>query len=877
MIPKKLVELVKLTLNDPWSIKEKWLRWRLDAAREAIKAKYGVDASEMIFHVMVDGYPDDKPSFARRVYHNYVGYLAAARVENASRVRLLLMAAGSGAILSLASSSTAIGSVMNYIGHEPGIITTSVLRFIQSVAGVFVVAALPITAAMTLGITKWAWLPVLPNVPVFTKDDLDQADTFVKDTMARAHIEAAPDDLKSETWRLFNFDAKGNPVDGQIVNSDFTNSWLWDSLRGMTAVTGLMTAAFVCATPGVLWVMLGGGSIAGLSALTAPIVSGFAVATAFLNLWLLPEQAVQRETEKLAAREESASARLAEQIGTPALVELEEARKAQEVNASRDHTAFFPLGVSTGVLAGRRDPFAPTEAGITMGLTVSDIATHMIVLGRTGAGKTSGALRPILQCWGTASAGGLLVLDGKGVLPAELTGYPGMVIIDPEKSKYNPIENLSPDEIADTFLKIFGGGADDPMWELSAAKLIRSAAAVLCYMSEHHGWDFNMANLYELATVDAARGRILEQLAVQEGELERLANLEGYQRRAFDYLMRDFPETTEKTKSSILNIARTWLASVVDHALLSGWADTTQGQQVEKVLQGHAIGLLLPEAKYGKAGALITVLAKSRLYRAVKQRGDVWKDDPSQTPVMLLADECQEIISDDELGMLPIARSLGLYCVFSTQNIEGIKAAIGHDDKAAQFLGNLSSVIALNVDTPASNAFVAARMGSAPRVVFAGIPAVRADSDSLVTELGWRTDGGMAGSAARRSDKIQGQRKHSGLGGHVTALWQKVGGPEVMQEIMHGASTGFRNQRQVPQVHTGILRLVEDNEVPALTTTPNSALVSFNRGRVPRRDLMRLQPIYEFTEGDFVRTIEAEVLDVPAQLITAEMTTEGVA
>src|SRR5690606_6526875 len=69
---------------------------------------------------------------------------------------------------------------------------------------------------------------------------------------------------------------------------------------------------------------------------------------------------------------ESGSELLIDKAGSAHFVELEKAREAQISNARKDASPFIPLGTSTGLLAQRRDPLAPTEAGLPVGLSVSD-------------------------------------------------------------------------------------------------------------------------------------------------------------------------------------------------------------------------------------------------------------------------------------------------------------------------------------------------------------------------------------------------------------------------------------------------------------------------------------------------------------------------
>jgi hypothetical protein len=74
----------------------------------------------------------------------------------------------------------------------------------------------------------------------------------------------------------------------------------------------------------------------------------------------------------------------------------EAARQRQVREAASDPSPTVDLGETTGVFAGRGDFFGPS-AGMRFCLSLRDLQMHMLVLGGTGSGKTSGALRPLAR------------------------------------------------------------------------------------------------------------------------------------------------------------------------------------------------------------------------------------------------------------------------------------------------------------------------------------------------------------------------------------------------------------------------------------------------------------------------------------------------
>jgi hypothetical protein len=72
------------------------------------------------------------------------------------------------------------------------------------------------------------------------------------------------------------------------------------------------------------------------------------------------------------------------------------AREQQCQKALKDKSPFVNMGTSMGVLTNQMDGYAP-DAGLPFGLTLDDLSTHMLILGPTGSGKTSGTLRPLIK------------------------------------------------------------------------------------------------------------------------------------------------------------------------------------------------------------------------------------------------------------------------------------------------------------------------------------------------------------------------------------------------------------------------------------------------------------------------------------------------
>lgn len=148
------------------------------------------------------------------------------------------------------------------------------------------------------------------------------------------------------------------------------------------------------------------------------------------------------------------------------------ARRKQAAAARNDKTPFIKLGTATGQGSINGDNFSP-DAGMPFGLTVKDGGLHMLVLGKSGSGKSAAIMGPVAREYllysdvSTIQLGkktelansvnaeierlrpkmGALILDNKGSLPSDLSGIRAdYTVLEPEFSDVNPLEGLDPEQ-----------------------------------------------------------------------------------------------------------------------------------------------------------------------------------------------------------------------------------------------------------------------------------------------------------------------------------------------------------------------------------------------------------------------------------------------
>lgn len=747
-----------------------------------------------------------------------------------------------------------------------------------------IAASACIAVFLFLGSTLFAPLVAqffLPRIPI-RQDEIDSVKGVIARCVVRDHDAGVPADL-ADRPRVLAVDAEGRAIAGQVLATDLEYSAPraeWANSRALLFLLGvaMVSPALVAATSwlavaayyGVMWFISAGapqnpdqaqnkvtlGVLAAkwvfvpllLLVLLNSGMPGFLAAALpvgvkagqwayVLLMWGVATWAVLRTPSPLGMRammldqavRESGTELLIDKAGKAHFQLLEKARSTQISNARKDASPFITLGSSTGLLAERRDPLAPTEAGLPVGLSVEDLSTHLAVLGASGTGKTSGVIRPLTKAWLAGDMGGLLVLDGKGALPLELHGLDdGYRLISPRHGAFNPIANMKPDAVADVLADVLNqDGGGDRFWADSARLMLRMAAIVL---DAHPALPYTIGELQRFCM--ASVGQRIESLEAIADRIDADPRLAA----AANYWIVEMPGMPEKTAGSIVNMVRTWLGNICLHAELGPWTDSTESHaSIEDAMRGAKLGLLLPESEYGIGGVAISALCMRRLYDGVKARGDAWRKLDGHTAVLLAADEVQNLLTRADLETVPVARSLGLHLMFATQNVDGLYKRLDKDG-AVQMLGNLASMIALPPRTDDSNAYVVKRVGhvwKASTSGYYGLPDAAADL------------GLYANSGVDRTMREVTLHRHSRIGSprlsYAIGLWHRAWAPKAMSWLDDLAIPDDTNQlTPKPMLSLDLAPLVTADELDTLLAQPGTAIAVINRGRVQRRDVIRL-------------------------------------
>jgi len=829
---QKHMKSLLLWITDPEAAKRAWRERRTMAIRAAIGPQLSADTRgwpvEQILHDdVIEALPSDRAALTRRAFYGRAAFHAGARLQKRLRARNFALSVG--AFILVSATAYLLGRNGSSLAWQWGSIA----------AGLCIAVAGGYLFRCSLGLTPAAWRLMVPAGALMTEEEIQDVNEFGARVLLKVTPPETPADLVG-SYRAWTYDRDGNPVDGQIVPDDLSVSYLRKALVDESvpmAIAGIaiLLAGLFVATDSVSWFV-------------APIAAGAAAVWSFLSIFDLASISKTRAASAREALAVSAYPKLIEQEGKCKFSDFDRALDEQIQRAIDDKSAFINLGTSTDLFSQRRDPYSPAFSGMPFGLSVSDLRTHMLVLGQTGTGKTSSVIRPVVSQWHQAQAGGLLVLDGKGQLPKELAGLTDYRVLSPRTAQVNPIQNLPPDPVADTLFEQFSsakgnkGDVSGTEWEQFARELLRSTAKVLSLMNalERVEWPWHLSSIHKLAFEPSSRERAKELI-----ENEHMHLLPGHLRRAYDAFMVRHLQKANETRSSIELNLETWLSTLINDEELGSWAECVEGVEIEDCLYGAKIGLALPDSQ---AGVAISALIKRRFYSAIKDRGDGWVDE-GQVPVLLVIDEAQDLVSREELAILPKARSLGLCALYSTQNLDGLQVALQDEQATVMLLDQFRSVVTLQVGTDMTLNYVSQRLGAAPRVVFSEVAANTTDPVATANLYGANAGGYSTGTLAAKTqtsdELIKVGRSYSHVGhaiSTVAELAKKMGAEQAWNHL----PAAIRRERPAGSVKIGEIPLVSPDEIRSLTMNKFTALAVVNRCGTVRRAQIRLNPMFAF-------------------------------
>lgn len=543
-------------------------------------------------------------------------------------------------------------------------------------------------------------------------------------------------------------------------------------------------------------------------------------------------------------------------------------------NALKDPTEYIESGTALGNFQEQGDINAP-EAGNTVGFTLQDLFTHLFVFGKSGGGKSRYlrylAYKLFYLEKMTGRKMGYFILDGKGELAHELQATLDLIIAPEYVKNLMIFGDLRPEQIVEVVLNANGSNqsaGNNEIFRTGGAELLYYSLLTRQKLLEMKAMTDKSADFYDaISSVSASTnyiiklGKYLTQVGTMENDsfthpvismLSYHPNINSDKgiSKILDYIMMNQNEDIQETIQSYFANFISWLSPLTQNEALYDWADSeTSDIDILKVLEGAKYGVSLPPEKYGNAGRIITQLLKARLNNALAQRKANWRIDKNQTQVMLIIDECQDIISDDDVDQSQKGRSRGVSYIFATQHLTNLINKLGSKEKAHALLLSFSNYVMLETDNEDTDNFMSEVIGKI-KVVTSSTP------------QGNPIDFATTSNNFMRSPEFDAS--------HPEAHAMKFAGDLDATEIMYDKKNNIRGSEL--EKYRGLSEYMTDpnNPVKALYTEANKkslerpglALVRFKRALFPRADIVRIHGISTEELEVLVAEVKAKFPDV---------------
>lgn len=286
------------------------------------------------------------------------------------------------------------------------------------------------------------------------------------------------------------------------------------------------------------------------------------------------------------------------------------------------------------------------------------------------------------------------------------------------------------------------------------------------------------------------------------------------------------------------------------------WSHTEEGEDIMQCIYGKKIGLNL-STRYGKTAKVILKLIQTRVYDAVQERGekfgDNWMEATGQSYVVVIQDECQDLVSPVEVDLAAKARSLGLSMIFATQTFESLNKVMPGDASTISFLSSFRSFVMYG-SSERTYEFIQSLAGRTlkkvlPVSVQATIDTSRA-LDSLDNSIYSNPDHPSAHAlrdkarrgATRLQVVVNGFRNYMGMGRRIPI--------EELEEQNYIKVHSGGEYKEGP--------ILEMTDMTATLMEESNALLFLNRANHPRIDYARMEHISTSEFAKRLKVIEAE-------------------
>ena len=351
-------------------------------------------------------------------------------------------------------------------------------------------------------------------------------------------------------------------------------------------------------------------------------------------------------------------------------------------------------------------------AGQVLALSADDLTRHVLGLGATGCGKTTGLVNPLLQqviaehAQDASRKAGLLVLDPKDDdTQDKVRAYARkagrledvQILSNTGDSHYGYFSDFQRLDQVDEFTRrvLYGShemGDQNVYWTESRFGLVNSALTVLLAAGLPRSFDrvaeflrtwFHAQDAVEVEQALQFVKRLLTVETLKPATRRRLqlAVAEAQNWKALD------PRTRELHKSTVNNALRSLLSPAARDLF-----DESRARRFNPadVLSGKILVASLNAVSHPHLAALLFKALKRDFYEAVLSRAPVKPDRDHLCGLIL--DELPLSVMPEDVAALALLRAKGGFVVACAQGINGLDQVLGRRQRAA-LLANFNSIL----------------------------------------------------------------------------------------------------------------------------------------------------------------------------------------
>jgi len=427
-----------------------------------------------------------------------------------------------------------------------------------------------------------------------------------------------------------------------------------------------------------------------------------------------------------------------------------------------DHSPTITLGVGTGTFKfrGKRSSYSKYQP---IKMSQKDLMQHTFVFGGSGEGKTRTILIPVirqileLRKEGAKKNDGvptstIYATDGKAVLYNDVVAVAeelGMgddirvVGADPEMYGVDLLEGVEPLDASNMLKSAMkqaqgssGGGKTD--YFVGAAEDVIYHSAMIARAWEVTDGGINrqestnhraycIAEIFRLLlddkllfrAIDDVTAAILDdsEIAICDFETEQL-------KMSIKYMITAWPQMADGQRSGVIGSVNTNLSDFMKnpsifHKFATGCSKGKKMKITDFLDPRNITCIALSSLDNGSAATITNVFLKSMLYKESMKQLKADRDIAKKRQIMFLADEVQELLTADKVGMSDtnfwgMARETGMYGFVATQTFSSVVQVLGAEATKAM-LNNFRSKIFLRSEDEATVDYCQKIMGKTLR------------------------------------------------------------------------------------------------------------------------------------------------------------------